>query len=285
MKVYKYKNKLCSYLPYNVTSALDIKEGDELEFIAFNTTAFLVSKKSDILNMIMKSDATSQSDVKPSLASSKGPSEMEIQVLKKIDTLRYNDRTRENVAKLLNAQEKEVLLQMVKKDYLKPFKSKQGIEVYSISKNIYDNFLMRKMAVNDQKQKDAFKEMQKEVQSYTVRSKDPNDEYIKALSKNGFVVLLSESEASRVSMLLEQSIRHGEILGTRAFNKKFYIVLRDYLNQYAPGVVKELKAGPAKAEDIAKKVKQDADGVKAILYLLAESGEIMEKKKDLFTIA
>lgn len=283
MKVYKYKNKLCSYLPYNVTSALDIKEGDELEFIEFNANAFLVSKKSDILNMIMQG-ATSNA-AKPSPTASKSPSAIEIQVLKKIDTLRYNDRTKENVAKLLSDQEKVVLSEMVKKDYLKPFKSKQGIEVYSISKSIYDNFLMRKGSAKKPEQNDAFKEFHKEVQSYTVKSKDPNDEYIKALSKNGYVVLLSEAEASRVSMLLEQSIRQGEILGTRAFNKKFYIVLRDYLNNCSPSIIKELKAGPTKAEEIARKAKLDVDGTKAILYLLAESGEITEKKKDLFALA
>ena len=98
-------------------------------------------------------------------------------------------------------------------------------------------------------------------------------------------MLLSEAEASRISMLLEQSIRQGEILGTRAFNKKFYIVLRDYLNKCSPSIIKELKAGPTKAEEIARKAKLDVDGTKAILYLLAESGEITEKKKDLFALA
>jgi bifunctional DNA-binding transcriptional regulator/antitoxin component of YhaV-PrlF toxin-antitoxin module len=283
MKVYKYKNKLCSYLPYNVTTALGIKEGDELEFIEFNSNAFLVSRKSDILNMIMQGKAINTAVQEP--AAAKGPSGLEIQVLKKIDTLRYNDRTKENVAKLLNVQEKEILVQMVKKDYLKPFKSKQGIEVYSISKSIYDNFLMRKTQAQKPAKNDALEELHKEVHSYNVKSKDPNDEYIKTLSKDGYIVLLSESEASRVSMLLEQSIRHGEILGTRAFNKKFYIVLRDYLNIYSPAIIKELKEGPSKAEEIARKAKVDVDGAKAILYLLAESGEIIEKKKDLFAIA
>lgn len=283
MKVYKYKNKLCSYLPYNVTTALGIKEGDELEFIEFNSNAFLVSRKSDILNMIMQGKAINTAVQEP--AAAKGPSGLEIQVLKKIDTLRYNDRTKENVAKLLNVQEKEILVQMVKKDYLKPFKSKQGIEVYSISKSIYDNFLMRKTQAQKPAKNDALEELHKEVHSYNVKSKDPNDEYIKTLSKDGYIVLLSESEASRVSMLLEQSIRHGEILGTRAFNKKFYIVLRDYLNIYSPAIIKELKEGPSKAEEIARKANVDVDGAKAILYLLAESGEIIEKKKDLFAIA
>ena len=44
-------------------------------------------------------------------------------------------------------------------------------------------------------------------------------------------------------------------------------------------------AAAEKAEEIARKAKLDVDGTKAILYLLAESGEITEKKKDLFALA
>ena len=264
---------------------LNINEGDEVEFIDLNSNAFILSKKSDILGLIMQDKGLAKPAQEPQ--GNDSPSAKELSVLKKIDTLRYNERTSENVSKLLNAQEKETLSQMVRKNYLKPFKSKQGIEVYSISKNIYDNFLMRKPPARSNPKRPEQQESapREDHIEYLVKSKAPEDEYIKELGRNGFIVLLSEGEASRVSMLLEQSIRTGEILGTRAFNKKFYIVLREYLNRYTPSIIKALRAESAKAEDIAKKSEMQAEGARAILYILAESGEITEKRKDLFAIA
>ncbi len=268
-------------------NALDITDGDDLEFIEFSSNAFLLSKKSDILELI-RQDKGRDEQAKPQPAPESrdnAPAAKEIAVLKKIDTLRYNERTRENVSKLLNAQEKETLSAMVKKGYLKPFRSKQGIEVYSISKSIYDNFLMRKAKAPELKKAGPEEVPKNERITYMVKSRDPENEYIKELMNNGFVVLASEIEASKVSMLVEQSIRSGEILGTRAFNKKFYIALRDYLNRYTPEIIKILKNGAAKTDDIAKKAGMDSEGTRAILYLLAENGDITEKRKDIFALA
>ena len=106
-----------------------------------------------------------------------------------------------------------------------------------------------------------------------------------SLEKNGFLVLQTEAEAGRVSLILETSIRHGQILGTRAFNKKFYIVRRTYFDKNSGGILKKLRENSYKVADLADELKIDEDGARAILYLLSENGDVSEKKRDTFTIA
>ena len=116
-------------------------------------------------------------------------------------------------------------------------------------------------------------------------SKQPEDEGVAFLEKNGFLVAPTEAEAGKVSLALEQSIRHGQVLGTRAFNKKFYIVLRKYFDRFAPQILKKLRDRNYKVADLAKELKTEEEGLRAILYLLSENGDVSEKKRDIFTIA
>ncbi|MDE1850979.1 MAG: hypothetical protein KGH54_04280, partial [Candidatus Micrarchaeota archaeon] len=87
------------------------------------------------------------------------------------------------------------------------------------------------------------------------------------------------------SLALEGSIRRGQVLGTRSFNKKFYIILRTFFDRHGPKILKALKDGGMRVSQIASETGVDEDGIRAILYLLAESGDVSEKRKDFFTLA
>ncbi len=106
-----------------------------------------------------------------------------------------------------------------------------------------------------------------------------------SLEKNGFLVLQTEAEAGRVSLLLEQSIRHGQILGTRAFNKKFYIVRRSYFDKNSGPILKKLREESDRVVELARELSIEEDGARAVLYLLSENGDVSEKKRDTFAIA
>jgi len=88
-----------------------------------------------------------------------------------------------------------------------------------------------------------------------------------------------------VSGALEDSIRHGLILGTRAFNKKFYIGLRGYINKNASKILKLIDQKSMSIPDIASETGVDEDGVRTILYVLSESGDVTEVRKDVFRVA
>ena len=284
VKVYKSgKGKLVLYLPFDVISVLKLREDDEVDFFRMQNNAFLFAKKSDVAGLLMGSTQKEQRQPAQEHGlwhsdaglSKQEPSSEEISVLKKIDTVRYENRTQENTFRILNESEKKVLQALMSEGFLAKFKGKDGREHFSIPKNIYDKFLMRKKPV-----------AKGEPYNFVVpaSSKQPEDEGTALLEKNGFVVIQTEAEAGRVSLALEQSIRHGQVLGTRAFNKKFYIVLRQYLDRYSPQILKRLRDRDYKVADLAKELQTEEEGIRAILYLLSENGDVSEKRRDIFTI-
>lgn len=304
VKIYKStKGKLIVYLPFDVVSELKLKESDEVDFFKMNDNSYLLAKKSDITDMILgKQQPQQRSQVQQQPARQQGSSQQMpdeyIAVLKKIDTLRYDNRTPDNVSKLLNEQEKRILQRLVAEKAVSVFK-KNGKDLYSISKIVYDRFLMRKKPVSQavapiqrsQSQAPAPKPLPSapryvSTPRFTPPSEESlNDEGVISLEKNGFIVLQTEAEAGRVSLLLEQSIRHGQVLGTRAFNKKFYIVRRSYFDKNSGSILKKLRDKSYRVADIAEELSIDEDGARAILYLLSENGDVSEKKRDIFTIA
>ena len=305
VKVYKFNNKLVVYLPLEVIKALGLEGEEEMDFFKYNDKSFIFAKKSDVTNMLIGKPEASKEAPKPQQRPVQQPvrevqvqpqavrselSTADVAVLKKLDTLRYNQRTVANVDRILNANEKETLKILLKKKAVAVFKSKDNSQLYSIPKNIYDAFLMRKKP--GQQQQAPAPQAKPLVKSSAplpfMNQKMPDimeNDNARKLEKDGYIVLQTESEAAGLSMSLEESIRRGQVLGTRAFNKKFYIVMRPFLEKRADMIVKELKEGDKKVEEIASKTKLDEDAVRAILYLMAENGDVSEKKRDLFSLA
>jgi len=201
----------------------------------------------------------------------------EIRVLKKLDNVRYNDRSKDKMKGLLTEEEKNLLDGLIKKGVVSLFSNAAKSEqLYSISKDVYDKFLMRKAV-----KKEAAPEVPVPHEFHVMSQ----NEYVNMLEKNGFVVLSNEADASVVSSELEESIRRGLVLGTRAFNKKFYIVLRSFFIEKSPGVVAAIRKGTKRVKEIAEQLNIDEDAVRSILYVLAESGDVTERRKDMFELA
>ena len=315
MKVYKQNNKLIIYLPSEISRKLSLGENDELDYFEFNDKSFLIAKKADIVGMLTgtlekKVDIVGMLAGAPEKKTAKPPqgnqpqeyrrdeaaeqlSREEIAVLKKLDTLRYPQRTVENVGKILDKSENAVLQSLLKRNAVSLF-TKDGRTVYSIPRDIYNNFLMRKKSASDAKTVARDSPVQTRQQPEPFRKlrtdmpiRNPNNApEISELESNGYIVLQTEAEAARVSLMLEDSIRHGQVLGTRSFgNRKFFIVTRQFLDRHIPSIFKELRSGPKRTPDIAGTTKIDEDAARAILYILAENGDITERRKDYFAMA
>ncbi len=274
MKVFKQNNKFTVYLSAEAVQELGIKEDDEVDFFRYSDKAFLFMKKADVANMLMGSS------VAPKPVIQKGSDYIrndEIAVLKKLDTVRYPQRTAEKVNGMLSQSEKATLQQLIKKGAVSVFK-KNSTDLYSISKSIYDRFLMRKKQEADVKPKQVRVQLSGHIEG-------PYLQFIKSLEENGFLVVQTEAEAGGVSLALEQSIRQGKVLGTRSFNKKFYIVTRQFFDEHSPAVVKAMRSGTSKVGEIAADAGMSEDAARAVLYLLAEYGDVRERRKDSFTLA
>ena len=98
-KVYKSKvgDKLVVYIPYDVISALDIKDGDDVDFFKFSGKSFLFAKKNDIVDLLTKLQTTGPSVPVQQPSATIAVDAKELAILQKLDTLRYNDRTKDKV--------------------------------------------------------------------------------------------------------------------------------------------------------------------------------------------
>lgn len=279
MKVFKQNNKLTVYLSPEVAKALGIEENDEVDFFKYSDKAFLFLKKADVASLLMGTPVVSATPPAPPVIQTGSDyiGNEEIAVLKKLDTVRYPQRTREKINEILGSQERTILQQLVKKGAVTPFK-KGGVELYGISKSVYDRFLMRKKQGPETKQSPIRVQLSGHMEG-------PYASFIRSLEDNGFLVVQTEAEAGGISLALEQSIRQGKVLGTRSFNKKFYIVTRQFFDMHNPGIVKAMREGASKASEIAGEAGMSEDAARAILYLLAENGDVREKRKDYFALA
>ncbi|MGD0510771.1 MAG: AbrB/MazE/SpoVT family DNA-binding domain-containing protein, partial [Candidatus Micrarchaeaceae archaeon] len=129
-KVYKSNNKLAVSIPYELIAALGLKDGDDLDFLKYGDNTFLVVKKNDIVKMLAKANA--DEPAKPAAKQQYAPrsgaapnitvTDDELALLKKLDTLKYNDRTSTKVAAMLSGGEKTILQALMKKGIVVPFK-------------------------------------------------------------------------------------------------------------------------------------------------------------------
>lgn len=260
---------------------LDIKEGDELNFLK-GDKYYIFANSNDIIDKLMSNDTKTDKKTLP---------EQELLVLKKLDSFRYKQRTEIEVNKRLIGNEKEILENLIKKKYVVPIKS-NGSTLYSINDTIYKKFLIKDWEAFDRKNKNKVKksiEPKHDKNIVPINISNKRDVGFKEtagdeMRRNGYVVLATRSEAENASVELEVEIRRGLVLGTRAFNKKYYIVHRAFVNKNSPKLIDVLRYGDMSTDELSEKTGIDPDGVRSIMFVLAENGEVMEKRRDMFSL-
>jgi bifunctional DNA-binding transcriptional regulator/antitoxin component of YhaV-PrlF toxin-antitoxin module len=276
------------YLPSDVTSSLGLKEGDELDFFKMGDKQYLIAKKSDVLQML--TGGTTREPIPIPQVQSKPSdrtlqvSDEELRVLKKLDTIKYNDRTAEKLKQVLNDNERKVLRGLIAKEFVTPFKRVgEQKSKYGITKSVYDQFLFGKRQQQQPVPQAPVAEAQEQKpKAWEKKVVSASGGYLNMLETAGFLVVANQAEASAVSAELEESIRRGLVIGTRAFNKKYYIALKSFVARSAPGILKAMGDKAMRIEEISKDTGIDEDGIRAVLYMLAEQGEVTETKRDIF---
>jgi bifunctional DNA-binding transcriptional regulator/antitoxin component of YhaV-PrlF toxin-antitoxin module len=276
------------YIPRDVEEGLGLKENDEVDFFKNSSKSFIMAKKSDIAELLTSmggpKGAAPQAQQETGRHRAAEPTAEELEVLKKLDTVRYADRTAEKLKDMLTKEEKAVLKGLIAKGFVEPYAKQGSVAKYGIAKSIYNSFLMRNRPVAEGLQQTQQKKGLRValVGQEKGQAAQGADVYVKALQSNGFVVVRNEADASNLSIAMEDNIRHGLVLGTRAFNKRFYIATRAYINRNSSQILKEIEDKSMSAAEIAHAVGIDEDGVRAVLYLLAENGDVTEVRRDIF---
>ncbi|MEM4626575.1 MAG: hypothetical protein QXF70_04100 [Candidatus Bilamarchaeaceae archaeon] len=113
---------------------------------------------------------------------------------------------------------------------------------------------------------------------YTQQNKPKNKE--DDLFKNGYLVA-SEKEALALLEKIKEQIKKGEIRGMKGFDGNYYIITLKLYNELSRKILKTLDK-EKEISEIAKTVKVEEEAVRAVLHFLAEAGEVIEKRKNVY---
>ncbi len=200
-----------------------------------------------------------------------GLTQNESVVLRKLLAIRFENRTPKNVNETLLEAEQSVLKELEQKGLVSVFKGdKYRDGVYSITDRAY------KMANNVEQ-----KPTSQVTQNYSGRVTQPVQNNLASLHSNGFMIILDRREAMAISESLNSEMKAGQVIGVKGFDGKFYLVTRNYFSSSEALIVGILK-DDMDAPTIATMTKLNPEGCMAVLRLMAENGEIIEKKRGIF---
>jgi hypothetical protein len=108
---------------------------------------------------------------------------------------------------------------------------------------------------------------------------------LEVLETQGYVIIDSEAEARRFSETMRAAVQSGEVRGVKSFDGKYYVISTELLERYAPKVLSVLSdQGPASVEQISAHIKTDSLLVKTVCELLRESGQVVEKRRNIYAL-
>lgn len=239
MKVLKYKESLHVFFPENVAKEMQLKEGDELDFIELKKGRFFVVKKEELGGIVKKA-----------LGLEEGITDGEKAFLNYITTyFKPNERNPYNLRKNLSKEQLTMLNNLISKGFVALVKDEDGNMVYHINKDVFHEILTYK--------------------------KEGDWDYL----------IVDELGAEEISKRYENDIKNGTIMGVRGFDKNFYVVRSNFYGLVAEKIKKMLKNSTKSVEQISNELKVDKNACKAVMEILLSDGEVIEPKREFFTLA
>lgn len=208
-------------------------------------------------------------------------------ILHKLLAIRFDQRVPPRVEKLLNETEQQVLKTLMKKDYVNVFKSQKYPQgVYNIRDSVYPLLTtnnppeVRSLKVEPK----AASNLKSPAPANRPSPPPPASSQRMDIFSDGYVVFEDARAAAQFSEQLRRQGKSSTVLALKGFDGKFYAVTKSYFSKNAPLVLKALEE-PQNAENIAKTCKLPPPACSAILHLLSEQGDVVEKRKGIFVRA
>ncbi|MEM0438005.1 MAG: hypothetical protein QXU54_01765 [Candidatus Micrarchaeia archaeon] len=195
-------------------------------------------------------------------------SEDELSLLKRLASVRFEQRAPSSILPKLSESEKASLRTLIDKGVVRVYKegkySKEG--VYTIPKDAYG------LAVRSPPEQTAAPspvEAGKGVQAL-----------LSQLEKQGFVTLDNDELAKSVSYSLRDKIKAGEVRGIRGFDSKYYIFTSQKFSQAHAVISKFLQENKRSTlGEISKGTSLDELLCKGVLTFMLEESEVIEKSR------
>ncbi len=248
MRIIKVGGGLGIELPSNLVEELDIEEGQEINLIPItkDVVVLVLGKKH------RRGELT----------------EDEMKLLKKLNSIKFSERTGKNISKKLTKDEMKLLYSLVKKGvviYMGKGKYKDQGGVYSITREYFQALRGTKRESRTEK----------------------SNEYTDQLKKQGYLILTDQADAESTAMNLSDEIENGEVTALKTFDGKVIFATAELVNTLGGRIINILsksKRGMS-IDTIANKLKVEPDKVRAVIEILRESGDVIEKRKGVYTSA
>lgn len=240
----------------------ELAERDEIELFQLKPGYYLLS-------LPLQQTQETRADEQPKPQSRRSLNEAERSVLTKLLSIRFEQRVPERVMTSLDDKEKLVLQDLERKGFVNVFhgtKYKEG--VYNIPDSIYPILSQKGNTGQEQPQ---------QPQAPETTSND----LLVILKRQGYIVINDRNQARALSESLSQEMKNGSVAGVKGFDNKFYIVTRAYLDTAQIAIGRALKED-MDAQSVSAATRLDAEGCMAVLRIMSEAGEILEKKKGVF---
>ncbi len=245
----------------------------------------------------------------PNLCGQENISSDERILIKKLMSIRFENRTPDKVLKTLNETEKVILANLDRKRLVRLFKGKKYAEgVYNIDDKAYailsggnggngqsSNGNMTRAYLRSATptqttgqahqqvtfQRSSFQSASQYPQSSPSPAPASTNATLNSFRVQGFVIITDAREAAVLSEKLAPEMKRSEIFGMKGFDGKFYVASRSFLTKARETIMPKLKDDMT-IDAIATATKLDPDGCSVAMHILAENGEAIEKRKGIF---
>lgn len=146
-------------------------------------------------------------------------------------------------------------------------------EFFELSKGFF--ILASKKLVGENVKKEALAEIMKLAKP---EEKTP----IKQSESDFSFAILTDAELSQRKQFFEEGIKKGELIGVKSFDGKNYIASKKFFDFACKKILKMTSS--FNTENAAKELNISIDGLKTALMILKDKGEVIEKKKNLFSL-
>ena len=185
----------------------------------------------------------------------------ELTVLKKLNDIKFAERTKEKVRSVLVDEEQRLLGKLVKKGAVQFYEGGKYKDrgVYSISKDYY---------------------------TFLTTGKKPTGNIIeKVFGQRKYLVTESKERAREVMLQLDKEVKEGNVVSVMGFNKKIYITTKEVLDSVGSKVVAALEGGEMGIDKITEMCGDEGELIRTVLEVLRESGDVIEKRDGVYALA
>lgn len=117
---------------------------------------------------------------------------------------------------------------------------------------------------------------------YPKHATAPESPLKKMLFAKGFLSIENEFQAREASSEFAKEISSRAILSANSFDKKAFLLTRSFFDENAPKLMRALKDKDLQLAAIVEVTKLPQDACSALLCVLEEQGEVLEKRKGIF---